>query len=65
MIDEPDKRLHRDSNASREEQTGFIRSASDLSSDGPKDPKKSQFYLSIDETSKIIFIHLKPSWFLL
>ena len=58
VIDEPSKRIHTDSIASKDEQTGFIRSSSDLHDNRPKDPSKSQFYLAIDETSEYFDSHL-------
>jgi len=56
VVDEPIKRLHSDSVASKEEQTGYIKSSFELSDDGSKDPSKSQFYLSIDESSNNVVV---------
>ena len=51
MIDEPVKRLHSDNSSSKDEQSGFVKLSSELNDGTPKDPRKSQFYLSIDESS--------------
>ena len=57
VIDDPSKRVHSDSVASKEEQTGFVKSASELIEDSPLEGgrKSSQFYLKIDEESELSF----------
>eukprot|EP00112_Aurelia_sp_Birch-Aquarium-sp1_P022855 Seg659.6 transcript_id=Seg659.6/GoldUCD/mRNA.D3Y31 product="Arf-GAP with coiled-coil ANK repeat and PH domain-containing protein 3" protein_id=Seg659.6/GoldUCD/D3Y31 len=58
VIDDPSKRVHSDSVASKEEQTGFVKSASELTEDPPPEGgrKSSQFYLKIDEESNNVVV---------
>ncbi len=55
MIDDPNKKVHSDSVGSKEEATGFVKSAVELTEEAAKEKAKaSQFYLSLDETGKIV-----------